>query len=309
MEPWQNGLEPTDIRYALPRTVPNADFARESVPSVSLLIPSRIHASCRTGTVSNANSALCNALNSPYVLAARSYREQRSIKTYLSADMRRRSLFDADADRYDSWFESGKGKAIFEIEKSCLRSLIQTVTGRWLEVGVGSGRFATSLGIFHGVDPSQEMLSIAARRYIQAVRGIGENLPYRDATFDGVLIVTTLCFLTDVKRTLLECHRVLGPRGTLAVGIVPGESSWGRLHREKGRGGHPFYSRANFYTCKQVIRICAEAEFVFDRAVSCLLTPPSEEPLPSLEEGVNEGAGFVAMRFVFDCRGGRIGHR
>lgn len=214
--------------------------------------------------------------------------------------MQRSSPFDAEADRYDLWFESREGKAIFEIEKNCLRALIQTDTGRWLEVGVGSGRFATSVGISVGVDPSMRILTIAARRGIHVVRGTGEDLPYQDATFDGILMVTTLCFLTDVKKTLSECHRVLHSRGTLVVAIVPAESAWGRLYKAKGREGHSLYSKASFYTCNQVIRFCAEAGFVLERGASCLLTPPGEEPMPNLEEGINESAGFVAMRFQRD---------
>jgi SAM-dependent methyltransferase len=178
--------------------------------------------------------------------------------------------------------------------------LIQTVSGMWLEVGLGTGRFATSLGISGGVDPSLGMLAIAARRNVQAVRGIGENLPYQDGAFDGVLMVTTLCFLIDPKRTLSECARVLRRTGTLVVGIVPAESSWGRLYRAKGHEGHPLYSRAKFHTCEQVVCICADAGFVFDNAVSCIPTPPCVEPMPSLEEGINESAGFVAMRFQRD---------
>ena len=205
-----------------------------------------------------------------------------------------------DAERYDLWFQSREGQAIFEIEKHCLRALIRTVTGLWLEVGLGSGRFATSLGISEGVDPSPGMLAIAARRNIHAVRGIGEDLPYQDATFDGVLMVTTLCFLIDPKRTLMECGRVLQRTGILVVGIVPAGSSWGRLYRAKGHEGHPLYSKAKFHTCEQVVRICADAGFVFDNAISCLHTPPGVEPMPSLEEGINESFGFVAMRFHQD---------
>jgi SAM-dependent methyltransferase len=216
-----------------------------------------------------------------------------------NADPIRRRLypFDAEADRYDLWFESREGKAIFEIEKNCLRTLIQTFTGLWLEVGVGSGRFATSLGISGGVDPSIEMLIIAARRGVQVLLGIGEDLPYRAATFDGVLLVTTLCFLIDPKRTLLECRRVLRAGGTLAIGIIPADSPWGQWYRAKGREGHPLYSKANFYTCAQLVRLCAEARFVFCSGVSCLLTPPGEEPVPSLVDGINENAGFMAMSF------------
>lgn len=222
-----------------------------------------------------------------------------SPKMGLRDDMQREkpSLFDVEADRYDLWFESREGKTIFEIETNCLRSLVPIDKGLWLEVGVGSGRFAKSLGITEGVDPSQGMLSIAARRDIHAVRGIGEDLPYQDATFDGVLMVTTLCFLTDPTRTLSECLRVLRHRGVLVVGIVPAESSWGRLYMRKGRECHPLYSKAKFYMCEQVVRMCAEAGFGLEKAISCLQTCPGEESIPDLEEGINESAGFVAMRF------------
>jgi ubiquinone/menaquinone biosynthesis C-methylase UbiE len=209
----------------------------------------------------------------------------------------RPSPFDSEANRYDYWFQSRDGKAIFEIEKDCLRTLVQTVTGLWLEVGIGSGRFAMSLGISEGVDPSLVMVTIAARRGIHVVRGIGEDLPFQDAIFDGILMVTTLCFLTSPRRALSECHRVVHPLGTLVVAIVPAASTWGCFYRAKGCEGHPLYSKANFYTCDQVIHFCAETGFVFERAVSCLFTRPGEEPGANLEEGINESAGFVAMRF------------
>ena len=206
--------------------------------------------------------------------------------------------FDEEANRYDQWFESRKGKAIFEIEKDCLRALVQTVTGLWLEVGVGSGRFAMSFGVTEGIDPSPEMLAIAARHNIHAVRGTGEHLPYRAGIFDGVLMVTTVCFLADPMRTMLECRRVLRhTAGRLVLGIVPAESNWGRLYRTRGDKGHPLYSNATFYTCEQVIRICTDAEFFLEMAISSLFTPPGEEPVTGLADGINERAGFVAIRF------------
>jgi ubiquinone/menaquinone biosynthesis C-methylase UbiE len=215
----------------------------------------------------------------------------------MSAKMQRSSPFDVEADQYDSWFESCEGKEIFEIEKTCLRTLLQACKGRWVEVGVGSGRFAAAFGISQGLDPSSAMPVIATRRGILAVRGVGEDLPYRDSTFDGVLMVTTLCFVEDAERTLSECHRVLRDRGVLVVGIVPVESAWGQLYVAKGREGHSFYSKAKFYTCEQVVRMCAEAGFGLKKAMSCLQTYPGEEPMPSLKEGIDESAGFVAIRF------------
>lgn len=205
--------------------------------------------------------------------------------------------FDAEADQYDVWFESNEGKTIFEIEKSCLRMLIQRGEGRRLEVGVGTGRFAEALGISEGVDPSLPMLAMAAKRGILTTYGVGESLPYRNETFDGVLMVTTLCFLTNAKKALAEIHRVLRSNGVVVLGIVPAESQWGLLYSEKGRQGHPVYSQATFHTCREVIRTCTDTGLALDEAVSCLLTPPGEAPEPHLEKGINESAGFVAMRF------------
>jgi len=62
--------------------------------------------------------------------------------------------FDPMADAYDRWYDTPKGKAIFQAELKCLRSLHEKSPGRWLEVGVGTGRFACSLGIAEGIDPS-----------------------------------------------------------------------------------------------------------------------------------------------------------
>ena len=55
--------------------------------------------------------------------------------------------FDKLAQRYDRWFDSTRGRAIFEAEVVCLRELIPDRAGRWLEIGVGTGRFVEALGI------------------------------------------------------------------------------------------------------------------------------------------------------------------
>jgi len=61
------------------------------------------------------------------------------------------SLFDNLALAYDAWFE-GEGKLIFAIETRALQEVLPSLPKPWLEVGVGSGRFAQALGIETGVD-------------------------------------------------------------------------------------------------------------------------------------------------------------
>jgi len=56
------------------------------------------------------------------------------------------ATFDAVADRYDRWYESTEGAVIFREESACLRAICPQCRGRWLEVGVGTGRFASEMG-------------------------------------------------------------------------------------------------------------------------------------------------------------------
>jgi len=208
-------------------------------------------------------------------------------------------VFDELAERYDGWFDSPEGKNIFRAEVVCLRELMGEPSGRWLEVGVGTGRFAEALGIREGVDPSGSVLTFAAGRGIRTRVGYGENLPYPDSVFDGVLMVVTICFLADPEKALEECRRVLKESGRLLVGLVPADTPWGERYARQGREGHPFYSAARFYTCGDVYSLVREAGFTPANAVSCLFNPP-EEPLTDLSnrDGIVPGAGFVAMEFV-----------
>ncbi|MHB8972705.1 MAG: class I SAM-dependent methyltransferase [Pirellulaceae bacterium] len=209
-----------------------------------------------------------------------------------------RNPFDDAAAEYDEWFDSERGRDVFAQEVACLQKLKTSATGRWLEIGIGSGRFAAALGVKEGVDPSASMLALAARRGIQTVKAVGESLPYESRCFDGVLMTTTLCFLADPERTLRECHRVLKDAGQLVVSFIPADSLWGQSYARKATEGHPIYSAATFYTCDEVASFAARAGFELKGACSCLLAPPdSLDIVAPTRQGIVKDAGFVAMAF------------
>lgn len=149
-------------------------------------------------------------------------------------------LFDPIAEAYDGWYDTPVGDAIFREEVLCLRHLGDDYSGRWLEVGVGSGRFAEALGIAHGVDVSQQMAAIAKRGGIEVQVGSATQLPFPDGAFDGVLLALTLCFVVDPGQALRECARILRDCGRLVIGMVPANSPWGgRLVQSKKSRGTP----------------------------------------------------------------------
>ena len=124
-------------------------------------------------------------------------------------------------------------------------------------------------------------------------------LPYDADRFGVVILIMTLCFLGDPEAALRECRRILRRDGRLIVGIVPREAPLGRRYAQKAAAGHPIYSQATFYTPRDVRQLAERAGLAFDRAVSCLLTPPDDDPSPASApcDGIAPEAGFVAMSF------------
>lgn len=72
-------------------------------------------------------------------------------------------------DRYDAWYDTPKGRALLASEVACLKPLLQRFPRPYLEVGVGTGRFAQALGIGYGVDPSVRALDKAVQRGVKAL--------------------------------------------------------------------------------------------------------------------------------------------
>jgi len=67
----------------------------------------------------------------------------------VSADM-----FDAEAERYDAWFDTRDGRILFQNELAVIRLLWREEFRPALEVGVGTGRFAQALEVEFGIDPA-----------------------------------------------------------------------------------------------------------------------------------------------------------
>ena len=203
--------------------------------------------------------------------------------------------FENLAEPYDAWYDTAAGQVLFDLELGALRPLLAGTASPKLEVGVGSGPFATALGIEIGLDPAEAPLRLAKARGVRVLRAVGEQLPFGDGTSGVVALVVTLCFAENPSGVLAEVGRVLRPGGRLVVGLIPLDSAWGRSYEEKGRAGHPFYRHARFQTLAEHRRMLATAGFWLVEARSTLFQAPGDEPVVEpVQQDVVAGAGFVA---------------
>ncbi len=206
------------------------------------------------------------------------------------------AIFDREASGYDAWYETQAGTAIFTSEIDALRPLLVGLPRPWLEVGVGSGRFAVALGIEVGVDPALGALQLAARRGIRAVEACGETLPFRDGAFGAVLLAITLCFLADPLAALREARRVLSPGGGVLLGLVPAEGSWARHYRRLAARGHPYYRLAHFFTRGEIRSLLAASGLRQMHVRSALFGgPEAEVRAEPARQGDDRAAGFMAL--------------
>ncbi len=203
--------------------------------------------------------------------------------------------FDLLAARYDSWYD-GKGRMAFEIELAALRPLLAELPKPWLEVGVGTGRFAQALGIPLGIDPSPALLARARQRGIETLYGEGEELVFRAGSFGTVFLLTTWAFLNDPPKVLRECRRVLKTDGRLVNAYLDRDGKWGASYAEWGRQGHPLFSHAHFETYEDVKRLTEQAGFEVLKTVSTLFQGPDETvALEETRPGFVRGASFVVL--------------
>ena len=156
------------------------------------------------------------------------------------------NIFNKYYKQYDAWYE--KHKFVYLSELEAIRKVLSE-RGKGLEIGVGTGRFASPLGIKYGIDPSDKMLKIAQKRGINVKLGCGENLPFTDGTFDYVAIIITICFVKNPIKVLKEARRVLKRNGRIIIGIIDKDSFLGKFYQKKKS---VFYKQANFFNVEKL---------------------------------------------------------
>ena len=103
--------------------------------------------------------------------------------------------------------------------------LVETASGRVLEIGTGTGanldHYGPAVESLTLTEPEQPMLRRLEPRvrerapHATVLRAPAEDLPFDDGSFDTVVSTLVLCGVSDQPRALRELRRVLRPGGRL----------------------------------------------------------------------------------------------
>lgn len=210
----------------------------------------------------------------------------------MKPDLDPKNAFDQNTLEYDRWFENHS--TVYQSEILAIQqALPKDKTG--IEIGVGTGRFAEPLQIRFGVEPSENMARMAKKRGIHIYKAYGENLPIENESFDFALMVTSVCFISDIPKAFSEVYRILKPRGEIIVAIMNKNSELGKKY-QAGQASSKFYRDAHFHSTEEITDLLEQSNFQeFDYWQT--LTKPKENEIEKPLKGYGKGS-FVVIKAV-----------
>jgi len=214
------------------------------------------------------------------------------------------------AESYDHWAETPQGRKAYGLEGKLLLKLGGLTVGEGvLEVGCGTGvhldGFLREKVNVAGIDISPHMLRVARQRLGDRGRlclGDAENLPFKEDSFDCVVLITTLEFIPHPDKAVREALRV--SKGKVLMGVLNKYSFLGIKRRLKGMFRPTIYNRARFYSIwelkKLVCRVVSGA--IIDWTSVLVLPMGWQQYCPGLERWLslrrNPLGAFLGMKVL-----------
>ena len=143
------------------------------------------------------------------------------------------------AKLYSPFMEKGNGKQYNDICNEISAKLHPDMTV--LELACGSGQFtfrlADKVKHWEATDFSPNMIAEARKQFIPANLHLSvqdaTNLPYKDESFDAVVIANALHIMPEPDKAMAEIYRVLKPGGMLFAPTFVHGSGTGFMLRSK----------------------------------------------------------------------------
>lgn len=144
-----------------------------------------------------------------------------------------KGFYEQEAASYDEerWTTPG-GAETNRVQWEIARAMLDRAPrGLFLELGVGTGRFAATLSSHErpcvALDISPAMLAKATARaaaegtrpFLRPVQASGLRLPFANSSLGACLSLNVFSHLPDAEATLAELGRVIRPGGVLALNV------------------------------------------------------------------------------------------
>jgi ubiquinone/menaquinone biosynthesis C-methylase UbiE len=221
-------------------------------------------------------------------------------------------------DAYDDWRSADIGTITERLERRLVLRLAGEVDGqRVLDIGCGDGGLSLALwqkgaALAVGCDVDARMIARAfseAERHrarIDYLLADAGSLPFPDASFDLITIITVLAFIAEPVTAMREIGRVLSPGGRLIIGDLGKWSLWAASRRLRGwLSTAPMWRSARFRSARELRALARGAGLRVERICGAVYYPRSTPaarvmaPLdPWLGERTTFGAAFLALRAV-----------
>lgn len=159
-----------------------------------------------------------------------------------------------DAKTYEAWYREERNAFAAGLEVRLLQTLLQPAKEETiLDIGCGTGESLAALldmGLtVTGLDPSPYMLDIAREKLkhrADLYRGVAEDLPFEDNSFNHACFFTSLEFVDDPRKALAEASRVAKDR--IFIGVLNRYAYKSLQLRIKGFFSETIYNKARFYS-------------------------------------------------------------
>jgi ubiquinone/menaquinone biosynthesis C-methylase UbiE len=198
--------------------------------------------------------------------------------------------FDDQAASYDRWYATPLGQLVDRVEQEAVFDLLPDLDGRRvLEVGCGTGNISLALARrgaqVVGVDVSSPMLAAAQQKArqqafpLKLIRGLAGSLPFTGESFDGVISILALDFISDRPGALREMVRVLRPGGFLELALLSRFSLWTLKRVIRAWFKPSFWREVRFITPRELRRLLASHQMIEDiRFRRSVYFPPWAHP-------------------------------
>ena len=177
---------------------------------------------------------------------------------FLVPDRDPENPFEERALEYDNWFDDNHD--LFSEQQELIIPFVRTGEGATLDIGCGSGRFSSALGIFVGIEPSHALVRMADQRGVRVIQGCGEYIPIRNGSIIQAFLITVIGFTTDPVMILNEVRRCMHPHGSLIVVEIDIESEIGRSYKQR-HSSSTFLSRALLRSCPDISSLLEKSGF------------------------------------------------